>query len=159
MSGYVYAEHGGGLLLAERAADTEAIRRALKRLDRDLILTRDFDSRFGQVVYQVRHRVSADRPPLLVLEWRSADGRPRPLSFGLLDELKRQECRARELYAAADARNEQRIAEQHRRLEEELEEVANEVGPWGSDVRAACFPRGVYLRQARDRQRSQGRNI
>ncbi len=153
---FVWSEHSANLMVANQAADENAVRRAVKRLEPGLMLTREFDEEHRGIVYVVRHWLGSGVTPLEVLRWRDPDGHPKPLSFALVDELQRQEARGRELYTEAEESNRKRREAEHRRLDAELEEFAREHGNAGSGLRSACLPRGQHLRIARDKRRARG---
>ena len=78
-----------GLLLAEETAAPHQIRDALKKIDPDLILGQEVDLAWSCIVWKILLR-RGDRPAVWLFDWREdlRDGhsRPRPLSFGIVDE-------------------------------------------------------------------------
>lgn len=86
----VYRETGSGLVLAEHGQDEAGITRALKTLDRDLILVRETDARHQCFVWKVLLHQGDTRPALHVLDWRDRNGVPLPLSSGIVDAVNAQ---------------------------------------------------------------------
>jgi hypothetical protein len=82
-------ETRSGLLLAEETAAPSQIREALKRIDPDLILGQDVDQAWSCFVWKLLLR-RGDQPAVWLTDWREDmhDGhsRPRPLSFGIVEE-------------------------------------------------------------------------
>ena len=69
----------------------QEIERELKRLDPNLFLDKEIDRRGGPVFYVVKHWIGSEHPPVTVLVWQEPDGTPRPLTHGLVEQVKRQE--------------------------------------------------------------------
>lgn len=100
----VYSRHGGNLIVAENSAGYGSVRAALKRLDRNLVLTWDRDEKYGVEVWNVHLVTSSDHPAHFICSWReNGTGRPLPLTHSLVDEVKR--LREVDTLAAVDAAN------------------------------------------------------
>lgn len=67
------------------------IERELRKLDPDLFLDKEIDYRGGPVYYLVKHHIGSGHPPVAVLAWKENDGRPKPLTHGIVEAVKRQE--------------------------------------------------------------------
>jgi hypothetical protein len=157
LTSYIYVERGG-LLIPERAADADVVRKELKRLDPSLMLTRNWDAKYQQVVWQVRHHVGSGLEPVCVFEWREGGGTgpPLPLSSGLVERFKAQEAKGKELFAAAKAREQKRQHDLDKRLDDDLEEYAKDMARAGDELYSPVFHRGPHLRRARARRRERG---
>jgi hypothetical protein len=80
-----------GLVVAEEAGDEARLSRALKDIDRDLILVRDRDEKYRMWVWKVLVWAGDDRPAMHVLDWREGGtGRPFPLTSGIVDAVDGQ---------------------------------------------------------------------
>lgn len=132
----------GGLYVASEASDEDSIARALKRFDRDLILTWELDAH-GRRVYEVHKIVSRDRPALLVLRWaeRGGIGEPIPLSHALLDEVARLQ-RGGTVEAFEDGRRAERERER-REMAEEAYETTLDMWPRIRGVKSSPAHPGV----------------
>lgn len=98
-----------GLVLAEQAGDEAALGRALKDLDRDLILVKDRDEKYQAWVWKVFVWIGDDRPAIHVLDWRDDHGIPKPLTAGIIDAVnaqRRDRPGGYDALAASDAANE-----------------------------------------------------
>lgn len=67
------------------------ISRELRKLDPNLFLDKEIDYRGGPVYYVVKHHIGSGHPPVPVLAWKETDGRPKPLTHGIVEAVKRQE--------------------------------------------------------------------
>ncbi len=114
----------GGLAVAWSETDRREIDRALERLERGLFLDPEIDPSFGCLFWTVKHWIGSGQPPLLVLDWRTEDGEPLPLSFALVEQVKRQEGRADGAAERALAANERLKAQAQREVEDARDEIA-----------------------------------
>lgn len=119
------ADHGS-LAVAWNVQDEKQINAELHKLSRSLFLDPALDPRWG-VYWTVRDgAVKNDRgEPIVVVSWREPHGPGKPLSFGIVEQVKQQEGRIAE--KARDA------IEHNRRHVEKLRENAEET--YGDIVR------------------------
>jgi hypothetical protein len=119
----VHRAHESGLVLAEESADEAGLGRALKQIDRRYILQKNPDGDQPDL-YVVSCIVNEDEPPIRILAWADDDGTPRPLSSGLVDEVKKWRPEARNRRGPdADERNRQHRERVERERQEQLAEV------------------------------------
>ncbi len=120
----VTRRHDSGLVLAEDAWDETRVSRALKQIDSRLVLQkreRDENQHDRVLVYKVV-KVVSDRYAPVVFTWIDEQGRPLPLSFGLVDEFKRHMLGVRTDLVSADEHN-RRLVEERARDAEALTEA------------------------------------
>jgi len=89
--GTSYLQLESGVLVAQSGAGYATIKAALKQHDQNLEL--------GQVagVWKVYYRYGSEPHQVTFLaDWRDPDGRPRELSYGLVDKVKSQDRNSRE---------------------------------------------------------------
>lgn len=105
---------------------------ALRRLEGggNLFLDKDRDRRTGAVFYCVREWDRNRSPhPVHILDWVEADGRPKPLTEGLVREVEsRKQFWGRNLVQEIAERNEQRKAESEAQERAERQEVGEYFG-------------------------------
>lgn len=129
--GLVHRETGSGLVLAEEAQDEASITRALKQIDPRYVLQKHPGEVEGGWVYKVFCIVNDSEPPIAIMSWSDDRGRPLPLSFGLVEEVKkwRPENRGRR-GPDADERN-RRLREQTDQLRrDQLEAISDDHRPF-----------------------------
>lgn len=97
-------QHSSGLVLAVEGMDEEAASRALKRLDRRLVLQKHPAAVEGGWVYKVVCVVSDNHAPV-VLTWMDEHGRPLPLSSAIVDRMQAQYVGARNKEPDEDEHN------------------------------------------------------
>lgn len=103
--GVVTRHTGSGLVLAEYASDEAAVMRALKQIDgRFSLWPPDAVSPY----YRVVCHVSDWQDARVICTWMDENGRPLPLSSGILAEVDRLRLDARNKPVDADTANEQR---------------------------------------------------
>lgn len=90
----VHRQTGSGLVLAEDALDEARVSHALKEIDRRYVLQKNPDGDRPDL-YVVSCIVSEDHNPVRLLSWADDDGTPRPLSSGLVEEVKKWRPEAR----------------------------------------------------------------
>lgn len=155
MTNSVYLRKSG-LVVAEESADEAALWRALNQeIDDRLILTREVDRKHQTWVWQVRVMVSTTRCDY-VCDWRDQQGRPLPLSSGLLERVREQfALRDQPGHGldVADKRNAALVADIDRQIDEASTEAARLVAKFGGSGHSGLLKRGVGLRQARERTR------
>lgn len=118
-----------GLVLAEHAGDEAALSRALKGLDRDLILVKDRDERHDVWVWKIFVWVGDDRPAIHVLDWRDDYGVPKPLTAGIIDAVnaqRRDRPGGYDALAETDARNEALIARRRKEFDDAVADIEND---------------------------------
>jgi len=151
-----YSQFDDGVILAHEGGDHATIERALKRHDRNLKLGGTVDPRFGKIAWKVYYQVSPDAPDEFVCDWRDPDGRPRELSFGLVDKVVARDRNSRGQEPSADELNaryqEQKRKDQDRQYEAMIEDTVRRHG-------TPVTPRSARLRMARDKQRSRGKKV
>lgn len=79
-------EDHGSLAVAFNPADERAVQRELQKLDTGLWLDKELDPQWG-VYYLVRDK---DGGNVVCCVWREDNGKPKPLTLGIIEELKRQ---------------------------------------------------------------------
>jgi hypothetical protein len=159
--GFVIDERPDGLSVVYGRSDWRSVRTALKRLDPNLTLTREYDHAYRAVVWTVNYTVGGSE--LYSFQWRdppgSGTGPPLPLSHALVEYVKRQEGRGPELLREARERNRMQQETVKRDHDQQMDELAKDHARTASEVFSACFPRGQWLRAARGRERARGRNV
>lgn len=147
-----------GLAVLEKTADERGVQRELQTLDRRLFLDREYDSARGLFFYTVKVS-NGDRPPDLVLDWRDPDDRPRQLSSGVANEVRRMIAQGPVDIRELARRNEQ--AKERRRVEARAAytEVAREFERKDNPAHSPVLQRGQHLRRARERARSRGQRL
>lgn len=145
--------------MAETAGDERSIGAELRSLDDRLFLDREFDKHTGVLFYTVKYH-RGDQPPDLILDWRDVNDRPRPLSSGVTNEVRRmmQSGTVEEKIAKARKRQGELNEQKRDRLFQQAAEVAQEWERY-DQVRSGLLPRGQWLRQSRDRMRARGRKV
>lgn len=81
-------EQVGGLAVAWNPTDQRTVQRELSRLSPTLFIDPELDPEHG-VYWTVKDNSSM--PPLCVLVWRDGDGTAKPLTLGIVEQVKRQE--------------------------------------------------------------------
>jgi hypothetical protein len=146
----------GGLYVVERASPRSAILRALKQIDDRLFLERQI-SIDDRPVWCVVCNVGGDRPPVTILEYRDDNGDPIPEpADSLLYRVAQMPRSSQQLNEQILRANEKLKADRAERAREETAELTRDIVPRVVQTRSVVFPRGVYLRQARDRKRAKG---
>lgn len=144
--------------------DRETIGKALSRLDDRLFLDPEVDVTGSYLFWTVKYHVAGDQPPALILEWRDEPragdvGRPRELSYGLVEEVKRREGLGDGLVERVIAKNRERQARIEADKVANLEEVVHDVAPRMRSSRSAVLHRGPHLRRSRDKARARGKKV
>lgn len=150
----------GGLAVAFSPTDQKTIERELRRLDDRLFLDPEVETLgpHGPYVYMtVKYHLGSGQPPALVLDWRDGN-RPKPLSFGLVEQVKRQEGRMATVFREAIEANERKRAEAVKTVGDAGYEIGLDARKMSGKT-SALLPRSQALRMARDRARSRGANI
>ena len=106
-----------GLVTVFENVDERTTDRELKRLDLRLFLAREFDPHSRSYFYEVRHWEGSEREPTLILDWREPNGRPKPLSSGIVCEVQRMMARGPLDVAGIARRNEELKQARDRRSE------------------------------------------
>lgn len=151
----------GGLAVAWSQADTKTIERELRKLDPRLFLDPEYEPygpRGAYVYMTVKYHVGSEYPPGLVLEWRDSAG-PKPLSLGIVEQVKRQEGAMGTAFRRAMEANERK----RQKAAESVGEAAFDIAYGGSKSAAGTksvnLPRSQSLRMARDKRRARGEKI
>jgi len=141
--------------LAEETAAPREIRDKLKRIDPDLILGQEVDSRWSCYVWRVLLR-RGDRPAQWLLDWREdfsdPRSRPRPLSFALLDEVVALRRDSRRSVVDALEANDQMVEAGDEEATEETLGISSEVYKRSRTLSPIHRSRGLYLSRARARR-------
>lgn len=102
------------LAVVYQSRSAEEINRELRRLDPNLYLDQAVDYPGGPVYYVVRHNLGSGwGNQVIVVAWKEHDGTPKPLTHGIVDQVKRQENRAADV-AAEVVRDYERTLERKR---------------------------------------------
>ena len=96
----------GGLTVLEQSMDAQAIQRALKAIDDDLILLPPDDYRGPY--WKVYQHISDWQDAVCIFTWMDEAGNPLPLSSGLVNEVDKLRRDGRNKGLDADAHNAQR---------------------------------------------------
>jgi hypothetical protein len=116
-----------GLVLAEQAADGAGLRRALKDIDRNLVL---WPPDAMSPYWRVLERRGDDRPAETILTWMGMDAAPLPLSSGILDEVQRLRKDARNRGLTVEERNAQLEAAVAKERRDGMDALADEYRPY-----------------------------
>lgn len=148
----------GGLAVVFNPADEKQITQALRRLDDRLFLDPEVEPLGPYVYMTVKYHLGSGHPPSTVLEWRNPDGSPKPLSMGIVEQVKRQEG------AMATAFHDAMIANELKRQKaiQDVGEAAHDIAvrvKSAAGTRSVNLPRSQSLRRSRDRQRARGENV
>lgn len=157
---YAYSDFGG-LAVAFSPADERTIDKALKQLDPSLFLDKEYEPIGPQgpfVFFCVKNWVGSGHPPIPVLDWRTESG-PKPLSHALVEQVKRQEGRMAQALREAEKANQKKRQDAIDAVGEYTEEIARAGYRSARGTKSVNLPRSQSLRQARDKQRSRGRNV
>lgn len=146
----------GGLAVMFNRADEETVTRALRRLDDRLFLDPEVEPLGPYVYLTVKYHLGSGHPPSTVLEWRNPDGTPKPLSMGIVEQVKRQEgvmaTAFRDVMAANELKRQRAVAD----VGEAAYDIALGGGLSAAGKRSVNLPRSQSLRQARDKARARG---
>jgi hypothetical protein len=152
-------ETRGGLLLAEETTAPREIQEALKRIDPDLILGQEVDQAWSCFVWKVLLQ-QPDRPALWLFDWREKmrDGhsRPRPLSFGIVEEAQAFRRDSRRAVLDPLRANEEMVAKGDEQATEETLGISREIYKRSRTLSPVHRSRSLYL--ARARARREGRS-
>lgn len=152
----------GGLAVAFSSVDEATITRALRRLDDRLFLDPEVEPHgpYGPYVYMtVKYHHGSGTPPTCVVDWREPDGRPKPLSYALVDQVKRQEGAMARAVSDAIAANERKRQEAIRAVGEGAYDVVMDGGRSAAGKKSVNLPRSQSLRISRDKRRAKGERI
>jgi hypothetical protein len=125
----IYHEHKSGLIVAEHGGDEVRLSRALRDQDRDLILTKEVDERYGCFVWKVLLRQGDDRPALHVLDWRDVSGKPLPLTGRIVDEVdaqRKDRPGGYDALKASDDANARLVASRRKEFEDGVADIESE---------------------------------
>lgn len=103
-------------------ASFRQLERELKQLDRNLFLVEQRGV-YGETFYEIRYWQGPEAEPPVLVDWREPDGKPKELSFGILEDIRRQMQRGPLDIKAIVARNE----ELKKRKQDEVQEVYAEM--------------------------------
>ena len=152
----------GGLAVMFNPADEKTVTRALSRLDDRLFLDPEVETvgPYAPYVYlTVKYHLGSGHPPSTVLEWREPDGRPKPLSLALVEQVKRQEGAMATAFADAMIANEKKRQAAIKAVGDEAFEIARSGGKSAAGTKSVNLPRSQSLRMARDKQRARGDKV
>lgn len=149
----------GALAVVEEAHPKDSIQQLLRQLDERLFLEKQI-TLTNEQVWCVVCDVGLDQPPMTILEWRDAEGRPLPyLTASIVDRVARMDRGGSGLYAKVVRANAAMIERRRREALAEWEEISADMIPRMAETRSAVLPRGQWLRRSRDRLRRQGRKL
>ena len=106
------------------SAQEKQIDQALKRLDPDLFLDKEWNRDRGYMYYAVKYRIAGGEP-MLCVSWDSPMG-PRNLSMDIVDKVASQEHDVRESLKTAIVENAARRELQRQKLAENLDETSKD---------------------------------
>jgi hypothetical protein len=153
--GLDYRVTQGGLILAQETMDGAALEAALKSRDPDLRLQAWPTDTFGTYIWKVVRMVGEDRPPETICCWMR-DGKPLPLSSGLLDLVDSLDRNTRGEHVDADELNRRRREDVDRHKQAAYEDLAADWNP----TRGRPIPhKGPALARGRRAMREKGWNV
>ena len=150
----------GGLAAAYHTVTSEEVQRELQKLDRGLFLDPEieFHGPYGKYLYwTVKHHIGSGQPPIPVLEWRDYNG-PKPLTFAIVEAVKRREGGLEDAVRKVLAANEKKRQETEKQVGDDAYEVALDARK-ATGKTSAVLPRSQALRRSRDRQRARGNKV
>lgn len=142
-------------------ADQKTVETALRRLDDRLFLDPEVEplGPHGPYVYMtVKYHLGSGRPPSVVLEWRDSHG-PKPLSMGIVEQVKRQEGVMATAFRDAMAANEKKRAQAALEVGDAAYDIAHAGGKSAAGKRSVNLPRSQSLRMSRDKARGRGEKV
>lgn len=116
-----------GIVLAEHAADGAGLSRALKQIDRNLVL---WPPDAMSPYWRVLERRGDDHPAETILTWMGVDGAPLPLSSGILDAVQRIRRDGRGHGPTPEERNAELEAAVKKERRDGLDALADEYRPY-----------------------------
>ena len=152
----------GGLAVCFNPTDEKTVTAALRRLDDRLFLDPEVETHgpYGPYVYMtVKYHHGSGVPPTCVLDWREPDGRPKPLSLAMVDQVRRQEGAMARAVSEAIIANERRRQEAIKAVGDGTYDVVMEGGHSAAGKRSVNLPRSQSLRMARDKRRARGEKV
>lgn len=153
--------HVGGLAVMWSRQDTRTVEAALRRLDDRLFLDPEYEPHgpHGPYVFMtVKYHLGSGRPPSMVCEWRDSYG-PKPLSLGLVEQVKRQEGVMASAFREALAANERIRQDAVKAVGDGAFDVVRDGGLSAAGKRSVNLPRSQSLRMARDKARARGEKV
>lgn len=149
----------GGMFVVQNASLAERqINEELQRLDPFLFLDKEWDTNRDCGFYAVKYH-RGDRPPDLILDWRDADDWPRPLSAGIVAEVRRLQVQGAIDFQAVMKRNAELQERKRRASEQAYRDVAADFERYESAVHSPVLHRSQSLRISRDKMRAAGRKV
>lgn len=142
-------------------ADEKVVAAALRRLDPQLFLDPEYEplGPHGPYVFMtVKYHLGSERPPSLVCEWRDQNG-PKPLSLGLVEQVKRQEGVMATAFREAMDANRRKREQALRDVGDAAYDIAMAGGLSAAGKRSVNLPRSQSLRMARDKRRARGEKV
>lgn len=121
---------GSGLLVAEHAADHEAVARMLREYEPRLRLVPQRDEARRCMLWQVYEYLGPDREAFHVCSWVDTDGAPLPLSSALVEKVKSQDKRGRGEIVDVNAANQRHREKLNREQEARFDAVAADHAPY-----------------------------
>ena len=131
--------------MAQEGRDEAAIRAELKAYDPHLCLVKQPTSR--GIAYQVWYRAT-DSAANSILTWCDPDGTPRPLSSGLMEEVRKLDKNTYGPSLDPDAMN--KAMKEKKALERQIEEEEYIRETEKRGKRSPVFHRGPHLRRDRE---------
>jgi len=154
-------QHDSGLFVAEHVAESDAVERALNRIDHPLagrlFVTREVDPGYGSFVFRVMVD-NGDHPAECITEWRDDYGRPLPLSSSVVDKVQKQIRSGENVVERIMAQNEKQKARVQKDIDDAFEAIADDLSPKLRETRSALLHRGVHLRRSREKSLRSGRD-
>lgn len=148
----------GSLAVIENTPDRKRIEAELQKFDQNLFLDAEVDVH-RRFVWSVKEHIGSEHPPHLLFEWRDERGEPLPLSWGLIEEVRKMAWRKDHgisVFDVVSQANEARRAELMRRSASEYEAIAEDIARMMNPLRSGVLPRSQALRMSRDKQRARG---
>lgn len=150
------ASTDSGIVYPAEGMDGARIRAALKEHDRNLDLTQYADPHWNCWVYKVVYAVSPERQEVL-FAWRDPNGRPLPLSSGLIDKVKLLDKNTSVAAPDPDVKNEELKEKREQDWADTREDLTKSY--LRESKYTTILPRSRNLYLARARARARGKNV
>lgn len=155
MMGHIFTKTDSGLLVAESRHHHDAVAAALRAYRDDLRLVPSHDPKYETVMWKVYSYQGPDRPAIFVLPWADDDGRPRPLSMGLLDMVKQHDPNnTRRNFLDVDTQNQRLMEQRDRDRSQRARDIADDLRPALTKGRLPVLHRGQHLNRSRHKRKS-----
>lgn len=145
------------LIVPWEAVDERTIDAALREIEPNLFLDKEIDQQ-GRLFYTacLHNGERAPNPITVAVDWRESDGSPKPLSEGLVYEIKKmQQAGGVNIDSIMRRNNALRVKRDDERMQIQ-EEIARDFDRHKKLGNFAIVPRSQGLRMSRDRMRRRG---